>query len=186
MAKHIEVKTMQEAWNMVDQIFPTDYEEDPQSRERAGYPVYRSTVEYYDYICDLNDRLEINLKDGRTINIWVVADEEPKTPDLPDKEDVKKAAANQYTFEPEMVQLVSVVTSGYKFESEASRRVYEAMRKVENDRFWLFRIGGDMVEAYCDDKGIEWGSIRVIAVTHYGKEYGHFVIEAIVTPRVKE
>ena len=28
-------------------------------------------MEYYNYICDLGARLEVNLVDGRTINIWI-------------------------------------------------------------------------------------------------------------------
>lgn len=80
MAKRIEVTSKQEAWEIVNQIFPSDYTEDMDSKERAGYPVYRSNVEYYDYICDLGDRLEVNLKNGcKTINVWIVEPEEKKT-----------------------------------------------------------------------------------------------------------
>ena len=99
MANRIEVKTVQEAWDMANKIFPTDYNKDEESSERAGYPIYRSSVEYYDYICDLNDRLEINLKNGnKTINIWIVGEQE-ELPELPAKEEIKEAAAHQYTFE---------------------------------------------------------------------------------------
>lgn len=60
---NIKVTSKQDAWNKVNQIFPTDYEQDVQSSTRAGYPVYRSTAEghFYDYICDLGDRLGVNL-----------------------------------------------------------------------------------------------------------------------------
>lgn len=79
MAKRIEVTSKQEAWEIVNQIFPSDYSEDTGSSERAGYPVYRSSVEFYDYICDLGDRLEVNLKNGcKTINVWIVEPEEKK------------------------------------------------------------------------------------------------------------
>lgn len=72
LTKRIEVNSKREAWNMVNAIFPTDYQKDEFSSERAGYPVYRSTAEghFYDYICDLNDRLEVNLSSGMTVNIW--------------------------------------------------------------------------------------------------------------------
>ena len=68
------VESMEQAWKKVNnEIFPTDYEKDENSSERAGYPVYRSTAEghYYDYICDLGDRLEVNLSNGESINVWV-------------------------------------------------------------------------------------------------------------------
>ncbi len=66
------VTSKQEAWNKVNEIFPTDYEQDMGSSDRAGYPVYRSTAEghYYDYICDLGSRLEVN---------WTAATSPPST-----------------------------------------------------------------------------------------------------------
>lgn len=66
------------AWKKADSIFPTDYEKDGLSSDRAGYAVYRSTVpeRYYCYICDLGDRLEINLDDGTTVNVWYTSDPE--------------------------------------------------------------------------------------------------------------
>ncbi len=53
---------------------------DEQSSGRAGYPIYRSTADdhYYDYICDLGCRLEINLRSGETVNIWIEEPEEVK------------------------------------------------------------------------------------------------------------
>ena len=68
----IEVNSQKEAWAIIDSIFPTDYMKDEECSVRAGYPIYRSTAEghYYDYICDLNDRYEINLSNGKTVNVW--------------------------------------------------------------------------------------------------------------------
>lgn len=79
MAKRIEVTSKKDAWEIVNQIFPSDYAKDSKSSEQAGYPVYRSGMEFYDYICDLENRLEINLKNGcKTINVWIVEPEEKK------------------------------------------------------------------------------------------------------------
>lgn len=79
------VTSKEQAWNEVNKIFPTDYEQDLSSTSRAGYPIYRSTADghYYDYICDLGNRLEVNLSNGKTINVWIEepaaeATEEPK------------------------------------------------------------------------------------------------------------
>lgn len=73
----MKVTSKQEAWNKVNEIFPTDYEQDLGSSDRAGYPIYRSTAEghYYDYICDLGNRLEVNLDSSNlaTVNIWIDA-----------------------------------------------------------------------------------------------------------------
>lgn len=75
----MKVKTIEEAWNEANKIFPTDYEKDEFSSSRAGYPIYRSTAEGHenDYICDLNDRLEVNIFEGnQTVNIWIVIEEQ--------------------------------------------------------------------------------------------------------------
>ena len=63
------------AWEMVDEMFPTDYNKDERSSARAGYDVYRSSINPLDYICDLGDRLEVNFASGKTVNVWI---EEPK------------------------------------------------------------------------------------------------------------
>lgn len=69
--EHVHVNSVAEAWIAADKIIPNDYERDDGASVRAGYPIYRSTYEYLDYICDLCTRLEINLHDGRTVNIWI-------------------------------------------------------------------------------------------------------------------
>lgn len=63
--------SVSEAWEYADQIFPSDYEYDPAASARAGYPVYASTADSGAWISDLGDRLEVNLADGQTVNIWV-------------------------------------------------------------------------------------------------------------------
>ena len=52
MTKSFTMTSKALAWNKVNEIFPTDYERDDASSERAGYPVYRSTADghWYDYI----------------------------------------------------------------------------------------------------------------------------------------
>lgn len=75
------VKTIAEAWNKAGEIFPTDYELDGQRTAGAGYPIYYSTADGVNaYICDLGDRLEVNLPDGSSVNIWVKAEEHEPAP----------------------------------------------------------------------------------------------------------
>lgn len=70
------VSTTAAAWRLADRLFPTDYMHDSARSSRAGYPVYYSTAEGVNaYICDLNDRLELNFPDGRSYNIWIKAQE---------------------------------------------------------------------------------------------------------------
>lgn len=73
----MKVRSSKEAWNKVDEIFPTDYIKDEVKSERAGYDIYCSTADGVNaWISDLGDRLEVNLETGDTINIWI--EEEPK------------------------------------------------------------------------------------------------------------
>ena len=72
----MKVKNINEAWNEANKIIPNDYLKDEEASARAGYPIYRSTINHYDYICDLGDRLEVNLANGQTVNIWIEEDKE--------------------------------------------------------------------------------------------------------------
>lgn len=67
----MKAKNILEAWEMVNEFFPTDYEKDEASSNTAGYNIYRSRLNHYDYICDLGDRLEVNLANGKTVNVWI-------------------------------------------------------------------------------------------------------------------
>jgi hypothetical protein len=74
----IKVTSKEKAWEEVNKIFPTDYEKDYASSERAGYDIYRhATLNYYNRICDLGNRLEVLTGEwGENVtNIWI---EEPK------------------------------------------------------------------------------------------------------------
>ena len=73
----MKVRNKQEAWNKADVIFPTDYMKDEARSARAGYDIYFSTADgTYAWICDLGNRLEVNLPTGETVNIWI--EEEPQ------------------------------------------------------------------------------------------------------------
>lgn len=73
----MKVKNKQEAWRKAGLIFPTDYMKDEIRSNRAGYDIYSSTAAGVDaWISDLGDRLEVNLENGETVNIWI--DDEPQ------------------------------------------------------------------------------------------------------------
>lgn len=60
------------AWKLVDELTTSDYMYNAESSQRAGYSVYTSTRKgCCEYVCDLGTRLEVNLEDGRSINIWI-------------------------------------------------------------------------------------------------------------------
>lgn len=73
------VTSIKDAWNEAQRIFPTDYAEDKQRSERAGYPIYHSTADGVNaWISDLGNRLEVNLPDGKSVNIWIAPAEKPE------------------------------------------------------------------------------------------------------------
>ena len=72
--------SIKDAWEEANKIFPTDYEHDVSRSERAGYPIYYSTANGVNaWISDLGNRLEVNLPDGKSVDIWIQAPAEDPT-----------------------------------------------------------------------------------------------------------
>lgn len=119
---HYHVNSISAAWAKVNEVFPTDYNKDENSSARAGYPVFRSSVEYYNYICDLGDRLEVNLENGETVNIWIDEAEETETAvEMPEKENSEEYIEIQLT----------------AAESGETKQFIEYEEFIENWRFWF-------------------------------------------------
>jgi len=53
-------------YQLLDEVFSYD----SFKSERAGYPIY--TCDSGSYVCDLEDRIEINFANGVTKNIWIM------------------------------------------------------------------------------------------------------------------
>lgn len=69
----MKVGNMEKAWEEANKIFPYDYEKDEEGSLKAGYSIYRSTASEHpqNWISDLGNRLEINLENGSSTNIWI-------------------------------------------------------------------------------------------------------------------
>ena len=66
--------TREKAWRIAHKMIK-DLQLDKMASALAGYPIYRSELEYYDYVCDLGSRLEVNFSDDpKSINLWIEAD----------------------------------------------------------------------------------------------------------------
>lgn len=187
----MKAHSTQEAWNIANEIFPTDYEKDEESSQRAGYPIYRSTAEgrYYDYICDLNNRLEVNLADGnRSINIWIESSSDESTSEGVEAMHAAKELGKSISplFDPEIYTEITLVVDGSKWNpNETEKKVYEGLKRDES---WL---ASDLVASYCDNNGIRWGVIKGLHIQHYehgkdGENGGHFVVTAYVGKRTDE
>ena len=117
------VTSKEQAWEEVNKLFPTDYEKDYASSERAGYDIYRHpTLNYYNRICDLGDRLEVLIGEyGETVtNIWI------KQPELlplmgtnMSQSEYEKLCGNSNDWE--LTEKEAVVLINKEFGFEASR-----------------------------------------------------------------
>lgn len=66
------VLTKEHAFAEANKIMKHDYEYDAHRSSRAGYPIYFSTAYgVSEWISDLGNRLEVNLENGESINIWI-------------------------------------------------------------------------------------------------------------------
>ena len=66
--------TREKAWRIAHKMIK-NLQLDKRASVLAGYPIYRSELEYYDYVCDLGSRLEVNFSDDpKSINLWIEAD----------------------------------------------------------------------------------------------------------------
>ena len=66
----MKATTMREAFEIAyNKIGAMEF--DREASKNAGYKVYRSTKAYYDYVCDLEERLEVNYANGKSENIWI-------------------------------------------------------------------------------------------------------------------
>ena len=76
----MKANSKKEAWKIADSIFSTDYMKDEARSQNAGYDIYYSTASGVSaWISDLGNRLEVNMENGDTVNIWI--DEEPQFPE---------------------------------------------------------------------------------------------------------
>lgn len=63
-------ESMDKAWHYVNLCYGK-FEKDEDSTDRAGYPIYRNVENSAFYVCDLNDRLELNYANGKSENYWI-------------------------------------------------------------------------------------------------------------------
>lgn len=183
----MKAQNINEAWTMAAEIFPTPYHKDEQSSERAGYNVYRSDYfnRYYCYICELGDRLEINLDDGRTINIWINPEDE--------REEISRHIAIIHAAREHGAQIrphhtenrikIEFAIDGDDWSSDREKIIYKALKNVKHRA----EIISELIIAYCEANAIPWGTLDTTNAQHFSHGNksggGHFIISAYITLR---
>lgn len=116
------VTSKKAAWDEVNKIFPTDYEMNAAESERAGYSIFRSTAEGVNaWISDLGDRLEVNLPDGKTVNVWIEEPKEQNEDDMASRMEVLKRVQ----------RLAYYYTEEYVKELDNKKREAAAVKELE-------------------------------------------------------
>lgn len=117
----MKVNSKEQAWIEADKLFPTDYIKDEKKSDTAGYDIYYSTCDGVNaWISDLEDRLEVNLATGETVNIWI--EEEPQFREYQIAEALKVISDAIYEIDDNVNSKLAEVT-GIK---EARNKLYEA------------------------------------------------------------
>lgn len=129
------VTSIRDAWAEVQKIFPTRYEHDANRSERAGYPIYYSTASDVNaWISDLGNRLEVNLPDGKSVNIWIQAPAEAATSDsTKDTEDSGSATKEERRETAKRIQrLAYFYTVEYVGQLDNKKREDAAVKEMQD------------------------------------------------------
>ena len=127
MTNHVHVFSNADAWN-VAKTHIQDASKDADASSRAGYDVFRSESDYYSYICDLGDRLEVNLSNGDNLNVWI--DEKPVEVKKPGKARNNKEEKNMEKKLEEKKLLLDVLS--------------DTLRNMD----WLIKAKNEEIEGY--------------------------------------
>lgn len=121
----MKVNSKEQAWVEADKLFPTDYIKDEEKSNRAGYDIYYSTCDGVNaWISDLEDRLEVNLTTGETVNIWI--EEEPQFKEYQIAEALRVIDEAIYDIDDKINSKLAEVT-GIK---EARNKLYDAYSEI--------------------------------------------------------
>ena len=154
----MKVTTTKEAWTKADELFPTDYIKDERASAAAGYDIFRSTLEGCNaWISDLGTRLEVNLENGETVNIWIEA---PKEIEITTRE-YKTGGALKAKAE----EIAENITERTYTENGSSND--ETRKATKREKEILFKI------AYSALHGLNWGE-----TTRGSKEATQAIIDA--------
>lgn len=69
--------SLQHAWELAYKLLDHDVEYDQGATQRAGYPLYTATNGGYAQVAELGDRIEVTNSESKSVNIWIVEENQP-------------------------------------------------------------------------------------------------------------
>ena len=135
------------AWDWIHNNYPgVGWYLDHESSKNAGYNIWRNTEEYYDYICDLGKRLEVNIKEGnQTINLWYdVNKEENEEPDVKGSETATWYKLTNSEVARICNRIYTVVAAAAKGDNE--RGTYDNMYEIMEDLKLIDRLRNPTID----------------------------------------
>lgn len=175
----MKVNTINEAWEIAKELI-NNATLNSERTERAGYKVYSNNSG--EWISDLETRLEVNMTNGNTVNIWIEEKEKYYT-----SEEAERAAKHINNIIKERTTKYTFAVSGDDYTAIEERRLYE---ELQRESFWAVHAASETVVKWCKNNGIEWGSIRIdpCTITYYkhGETGGHYCFDAYITDRITD
>lgn len=199
MTNHIHTTSVREAWEKAREMIPSVTKTEAGSA-RAGYSIYASDTDPREWISDLGDRLEINLKDGTTVNVWIDPQEDGTEEAAEqacrmssyyrEEAEAGKAALRtgwDHIYTPSVMIRVTVSVDDPSLSRDPDlAMVWRSLRRQTGREFGSPGIVFSIMEAYCRQQGIIWGVMRdpVAEFVPYGRRYdqGHFIVSCLIGP----
>ena len=211
------VNSVKAAWSKANEIIPCDYMHDSDRSRRAGYDIYFSTSDsIIAWISDLGDRLEVNLPNGESVNVWIEEEEETAEVEAEaEAEDVALAPAEDacvWDDDGNTVEAESEARQMIEATRAANRMSWNALHTPEVCQRVTIAIDGeygsedekrvyeairknhpsillDILTRYAETHGIKWGGIWGCTADHYNHgdgEIGHYIVSGYISGRIGE
>jgi len=199
MTKHIHTTSSREAWEAAQEMIPSVTKTEAGSA-RAGYSIYTSDTDPREWVSDLGDRLEVNRVNGDTVNIWIDPQEDGTEEAVEaacrmssyyrEEAEAEKAALRTswgHLYTPSVMIRISVCVDDPWMNRDPDRAlVWKSLRREAGQEFGSPSIIFRVMESYCREQGIIWGTMRdpVAEFIPYGRRYdqGHFIVSCLIGP----
>lgn len=152
----MKVSTKEAAWKKANELFPTDYALDCVRSDNAGYGIYFSTAHGVNaWISDLGDRLEVNLPDGSSVNIWVEPEVFIRETKMWDADSVRNCCIRHQLYTCGSMQEYNIMLNMIKDLEPSNKNIYKVAQDIlshsDDDQSIeniMFLLGNEVVKTF--------------------------------------